>query len=116
MIRKSTLWETYDVITRLGWGGMGEILHVRDRRSNYEFAAKIMRPDHAPYASLMEQFAHEIEVHRYLQHPNIVACYHVFQNPVGMLLQYIGGGSVRHLLSEAPGQRRPVWDMNSDDI
>lgn len=116
MIRKSTIWDSYEVLKRLGWGGMGEILHVRDRRNSYDFAAKIMRPDHMGYASLKEQFAREIEIHRHLQHPNIVACYHVFQEPLGMLLQYIGGGSLRHLLSEPPGQRQPVWDMHSDDI
>jgi|GEM_PF-4716677 len=116
MMRGTSLWDTYDVLNRLGWGGMGEILHVRHRHSGNEFAAKIMRPDHMPYASLLEQFAHEIDVHRSLQHPNIVACHHVFQNPTGMLLQYIPGGSLRHILSEIPGQKQSVWDMHSDDI
>jgi eukaryotic-like serine/threonine-protein kinase len=66
------LSERFDVIRRLGEGGMGVVYEVRDRESGRRLALKTMRK---PDAANLYRFKQEFRALAELSHPNLVALY-----------------------------------------
>lgn len=61
----------YQVVTTLGSGGMGAVLHVRDLTDQQEYAMKVVIPD-SDFNDLEERFMREIIITRNVSHPNVV--------------------------------------------
>jgi eukaryotic-like serine/threonine-protein kinase len=64
----------YDILERLGAGGMGVVYRARQTEPSREVALKLMRPG-AVSPSLVRRFEHEAEILARLQHPGIAAIY-----------------------------------------
>jgi serine/threonine-protein kinase len=64
----------YDVIQRVGEGGMAVVYRARDPRHDRDVAIKIIRPEMAASIAA-DRFLREIRVTAKLQHPNIVALF-----------------------------------------
>jgi serine/threonine protein kinase/tetratricopeptide (TPR) repeat protein len=64
----------YDILERLGSGGMGVVYRARQRDPSREVAIKLMRPG-AISPSLVRRFEHEAEILARLQHPGIASIY-----------------------------------------
>lgn len=63
----------YRALARLGGGGMGEVYAVVHTRLRQKFAAKLLRPELAKDARLVDRMRLEAQaLQRLLQHPNIV--------------------------------------------
>ena len=94
----------YEVIGRLGAGGMGEVYKVRNLISDRIEALKILLPDLQAAPELAERFIREIKVHASLQHANIAALHTALRvdNQLFMVLEYVEGLTIRELLSNGP--------------
>jgi eukaryotic-like serine/threonine-protein kinase len=62
----------YEIVDRLGEGGMGQVMRVRHLRLGKAYALKLMHPELSLDPEAQEQFHHEARLASYLSHPNIV--------------------------------------------
>lgn len=94
----------YEIVGRLGAGGMGEVYKVRNLISDRLEALKVLLPDLQAAPDLAERFIREIKLHASLQHPNIAALFTALRlnNQLLMLLEFVDGQTIRELLSAGP--------------
>src|SRR5688572_6543873 len=67
----------YQVLARLGEGGMGEVYRARDTRLNREVAIKILPPGIAVEADRLARFEVEARAAAALNHPNITVLFDI---------------------------------------
>ena len=65
----------YEVIARLGAGGMGEVYRARDAKLNRDVAIKVLLPAVANDPDRLARFSREAQVLASLNHPSIAAIY-----------------------------------------
>jgi hypothetical protein len=90
----------YEVLSRLGSGGMGVVYKAQDRETGEIVALKVLRPDIADKASLMEGFKNELRLARRITHRNVCRI-HDFNRAEGVAfisMEYIHGESLRRVL------------------
>jgi len=96
----------YEVIKKLGQGGMGAVYLVRHKRDGKKAALKIMLPRAEVSVKARIKFNREIELMHILQHPNIVEYYK--HGTVGgiyyFLMEFCEGGSVADLAKKHGGR------------
>jgi Tol biopolymer transport system component len=98
----------YQILDRLGTGGMGEVYKARDLRLNRLVAIKILRTDRSTDPTRRQRFAQEARSASALNHPNIVAIYDVFEHD-GMdclVMELIAGDTLDALIPRT-GMRWP---------
>src|SRR5262245_22197163 len=66
---------SYEVVSLLGAGGMGEVYRARDSKLNREVALKVLPEAFAQNAQRMVRFEREAHLLAALNHPNIAAIY-----------------------------------------
>jgi serine/threonine protein kinase/WD40 repeat protein len=89
----------YEILCRIGKGGMGVVYKARHRRLNRLVALKmILAGEHAD-ASQLVRFHDEAEAVASLRHPNIVAIYDIgtANRMPYLVLEYLPGGSLKQL-------------------
>jgi PAS domain-containing protein len=62
----------YEILERLGAGGMGQVLRVRHRRLGKAFALKLMHAELSTNVEAQQLFHREARLASHLSHPNIV--------------------------------------------
>ena len=67
----------YELIEKIGDGGMAVVYKAKDRLLNRYVAVKILRPEFTRDAQFIESFRKESQAAAGLQHPNIVNVYDV---------------------------------------
>ncbi|MDP9190125.1 MAG: serine/threonine-protein kinase [Acidobacteriota bacterium] len=72
MIAPSTRLGPYEIIARIGAGGMGEVWRARDTRIGRDVAVKILPPEFASSADRLHRFEQEARAAGGLNHPNLV--------------------------------------------
>ena len=65
----------YEVVSRLGAGGMGEVWRGRDSRLQRDVAIKVLPADLASDPGRLKRFEKEARSASALNHPNIVTVY-----------------------------------------
>ena len=65
----------YEVISKIGEGGMGEVYRARDSKLNREVAIKVLPEGFTEDAERVARFQREAQVLASLNHPNIAAIY-----------------------------------------
>jgi tRNA A-37 threonylcarbamoyl transferase component Bud32 len=78
----------YDVISRLGKGGMGEVYKARDTRLKRDVAIKVVRE------GMSDRFQREARAIAALNHPHICTLYDV--GPDYLVMEYIEGEPLRY--------------------
>lgn len=69
----------YEIVRKLGAGGMGEIFVAHDSRLRRDVALKLLPPELAENPDRLERFEREAEMVAALNHPNIITIYSVEQ-------------------------------------
>jgi YD repeat-containing protein len=98
---------SYEILTRLGQGGMGVVYQARHRASQRLFAIKMLRDVHLAGPQLMMRFRAEADALARLRHPHIVQFFEAGQhgdNPY-FVMELVTGASLDRLLA---GQPQPV--------
>src|SRR6516164_5282407 len=65
----------YQIVERIGAGGMGEVYRARDTKLGRDVALKVLPEAFAKDAERMARFQREAQVLASLNHPNIAAIY-----------------------------------------
>lgn len=96
----------YEVLKKLGQGGMGAVYLVKHKRDGKKAALKIMLPRAEVNVKARVKFVREIELMRTLTHPNIVEFYQ--HGEVGgidyFLMEFCPGGCAADLAKEHGGR------------
>ena len=65
----------YEILSRLGAGGMGEVFRARDTKLEREVALKLLPPDFASDPARLARFEREAKLLAALNHPTVAAIY-----------------------------------------
>ncbi|MCB0324893.1 MAG: serine/threonine protein kinase [Bdellovibrionales bacterium] len=101
------LAERYEVVSRLGEGGMGVVFHAVDRQlDNQPLAIKVLHPRYTQDPEVFTRFRNEVLVSRNLAHPNIVRIYDFGQTPDKLCyisMEYVQGSSLNDRIEASRG-------------
>src|SRR5580692_6302357 len=94
----------YEILDKLGEGGMGEVWRARDERLNRTVAVKILPPDLANDPQRRARFEQEARSLGALNHPNIVAVYDFGQDNGRSYIvsELVDGESLRSIIDRGP--------------
>lgn len=94
----------YELIRRLGEGGMAQVYLARDVRLGREVAVKVLDTRLAERPGFRERFLREARVAAALDHPNIVPLYDFgdTEHMLYLVMPFVSGGSLQDVLRRAP--------------
>src|SRR5206468_11299851 len=90
----------YEVLNEVGSGGMGIVYKARDRETGAIVALKVLHPEIAGRAELIDRFKTELVLARRITHKNVCRVYDLnrFDRVVAISMEYVEGQSLRALL------------------
>lgn len=78
MLRQGTIiGDRYEVISRVGSGGMADVYKAKDHKLNRLVAVKVMKAEFSNDKSFIAKFSKEAQAAAGLAHPNVVSVYDV---------------------------------------
>ncbi len=91
----------YRVISRLGEGGMGTVYRATDTMLDRDVALKVLRPELARQAALVERFRAEAVALARLRHEHIAALYGLDRqgDELVMVMEYVSGETLESRLA-----------------
>jgi predicted ATPase len=95
---------SYEILQRLGAGGMGEVYRAKDSRLDREVAIKTLSLDRGSHPESLSRFEQEARSASALNHPNIVTIYELgLENGTRYIaMELVDGETVRSLLASGP--------------
>jgi CheY-like chemotaxis protein/tRNA A-37 threonylcarbamoyl transferase component Bud32 len=89
----------YDLLAKLGAGGMGTVFKARHRRMKRVVAIKVLAASLCSDPAFVQRFQREVETVARLGHPNVVMAYDADEADIGhfLVMEYVSG---RDLASE----------------
>src|SRR6185295_18102891 len=93
----------YELLERIGRGGMGVVFRGRDVALNRDVAVKLLRDDFSPTSLTARRFLEEARITGQLQHPGIPPVHAVGTLPDGrpfLAMKLIKGDTLDELLKE----------------
>ena len=98
--------ERYQLIRRIGSGGMADVFLAHDTRLDRQVAVKVLYRSHGADATMVERFKREAHAAASLDHPGIVSIYDWGETGETsyIVMAYIAGDSLKQVL----GQRGPL--------
>ena len=90
----------YELLERIGRGGMADVFRAHDRSLQRDIALKMMRPEFAGDAEFVERFHREAEALGAIDHANIVRVIDYGASPDGpfIAMELVSGGTLRDLM------------------
>src|SRR5262249_1310771 len=91
----------YQIVDRLGAGGMGAVYRARDTRLGREVAVKVLPAELAADASRLRRFGKEAAAASALNHPNIVTIHDVGSSDgvAWIAMERVDGKTLRELIA-----------------
>lgn len=81
-----TTIDHFEIVARLGAGGMGEVYRARDTRLGRELALKVLPPSRISDHEATERFLREARAASALNHPNVVTVYDIGRGERGLYI------------------------------
>jgi eukaryotic-like serine/threonine-protein kinase len=90
----------YEILTRIGAGGMGEVYRARDTRLGREVAIKVLPAEFSEDPERLKRFEQEARAASALNHPNIVSVHDVGREGATsyIAMELVEGLSLRELI------------------
>jgi eukaryotic-like serine/threonine-protein kinase len=90
----------YRVLARIGTGGMGVVYRVEHLRLGKTAAMKVLAPDTATKAEMVQRFRLEAQAVSRLNHPNIVQTFDFgqFEDALYLIMEYVKGDDLAAVL------------------
>ena len=103
----------YEVLSRLGAGGMGEVYRARDTRLGREVALKILTQDAARDEDRLRRFISEAKTVSALNHPNILTLHEIGESETGpyLVTEVVEGETIRQRLIRHDVQLSEALDL-----
>ncbi len=100
----SILADRYEILKLLGQGGMGAVYKARDRELDRLVALKVIRPELAGNASILQRFKQELLLARKITHRNIIRIFDlgVADGMRFITMEFVEGQDLSSLLDERP--------------
>src|SRR5262249_27468848 len=95
---------SYEVLAKLGAGGMGEVYRARDTTLNRDVAIKVLPDLFASDPERLARFSREAQTLASLNHPNIAAIYGVSESPGvrALVMELVVGEDLSALVTRGP--------------
>ncbi|MFF4745531.1 serine/threonine-protein kinase [Streptomyces sp. NPDC001268] len=94
----------FELIERLGSGGMGTVWRARDTVLHREVALKAVRPDASASEAVRERVLREARALARLSHPHVVTVHHIVdaEPHPWIVMELVPGGSLQDRLARGP--------------
>jgi eukaryotic-like serine/threonine-protein kinase len=94
----------YELLEKLGAGGMGEVYRARDRRIGRTIAIKVIHRDKLPAEQARVRFEREARIIGSLNHPNIATLYDVSLGTAHpyLAMEFLPGGTLGMRMRQGP--------------
>src|SRR5262245_45718422 len=94
----------YEIVGRLGSGGMGEVYRVRDVRLRRDAAIKVLPDEIASDVQRLARLEREAQMLASLNHPNIAAIYGIEESGAvrAIVMELIDGPTLDQLIASGP--------------
>ncbi|CAN5722658.1 hypothetical protein BH18ACI5_BH18ACI5_06310 [soil metagenome] len=95
---------SYEILSPLGAGGMGEVYRARDTKLGRELAIKVLPAGVSADLDRLHRFEQEARSASALNHPNIVTIYEIglAEGTSYIAMELVTGGTLRDLLNDGP--------------
>lgn len=95
---------SFEIVTLLGVGGMGEVYRARDTTLNRDVAVKVLPPVFASDADRLARFEREAQVLASLNHPNIAHIYGVAHadGVPALVMELVEGPTLADRIAQGP--------------
>lgn len=106
--------ERYDVLSRVGEGGMGSVYKVMDKVLGKVFAVKVLRSELAKDKNVATRFKQEVLAASRLTHVNLASVYSSGESRNGapfLVMDYLEGSSLEQILAK-DGHLEPLRAIN----
>jgi eukaryotic-like serine/threonine-protein kinase len=103
----------YEIVSRLGAGGMGEVWRARDTRLGREVAIKVLPSELASEGDRLKRFEREARAASSLSHPNIVTVYEIerLDGTSVIVMELVEGKTLRDLMADGPMPMRKILQI-----
>ena len=90
----------YQLLEKIGAGGMGEVYKAQDTRLNRIVAIKVLPPDKTGESDRRRRFFQEAQAASALNHPNIITIHDIVSDggTEYMVMEYVGGKTLLELI------------------
>lgn len=114
-IGEHTVVGAYELLRKIGEGGMGQVYLARHQMLKRPTAVKLMRPEQTD-AALLKRFEREVQLSSRLKHPNTVEIYDYGKTPDDIFyyaMEYLDGITIEVLVRQYGWQpiSRTLWVM-----
>ena len=98
----SVLNERYEILDRIGDGGMSIVYRARDLIEKRTVAVKVLRPEHVSDEDSIRRFRREAEATQRLQHPNLVELFDISVDtaPYFLVMEYVDGVTLHSIIKQ----------------
>src|SRR6202795_1623394 len=112
MIPSGTSLGRYELRSKIGEGGMGEVYRARDEKLNRDVAIKVLPASFSQDADRLRRFEQEAQAAGTLNHPNILAVFDVgtHENAPYVVSELLAGETLRERLYGPPMPQRKAVD------
>ncbi len=112
MIDAGTRLGRYEIRSKLGAGGMGEVYRAHDERLNRDVAIKVLPAALSQDTDRLRRFEQEAQAAGALNHPNILAVYDVGMHDGSpyIVSELLEGEELREQLNDGPLPQRKALD------
>ena len=103
----------YEIVAKIGAGGMGEVFRARDSRLGRDVAIKVLPADVSARPDRLRRFAQEARAAAALSHPNVLAVYdvHVEGESPYVVSELLEGETLRDALQRGALPTRRAVDI-----
>ncbi len=92
----------YEILETLGKGGMGSVYKARDQELNRLVALKVIRPELARNAAIVDRFKQELRLSHLVTHTNVIRMYDLGED-TGMrfiTMEFVEGRDLRSIIEQ----------------
>jgi len=103
----------YEVVSKLGEGGMGEVYRAKDTRLNRDVAIKVLPATFADDPDRRARFEREAQAVAALSHPNVIAIFDtgVHESQLYVVMELLTGATLRERLNAGALPVRKAVDV-----